>query len=104
MLEISTGKIVRVIMLTREYGPDSVRLSDYISGLNEDEKTNLVAVMWIGRGSFEAGELERANEEARREATAPTERYLSGIPGLAEHLENGLESLGIDVSDAEDKL
>ena len=45
MLEISTGKIVRVIMLTREYGPDSVRLSDYISGLNEDEKTNLVAVM-----------------------------------------------------------
>ena len=104
MLEISTGKIVRVIMLTREYGPDSVRLSDYISGLNEDEKTNLVAVMWIGRGSFEARELEGAKEEVRRKATAPTERYLSGIPGLAEHLENGMESLGIDVSDAEDKL
>lgn len=104
MIEISTGKVVRVIMLTREYGPDSVNLSDYISGLNDDEKINLVAVMWIGRGSFEAEELEFAKQEARREATAPTERYLSGIPGLAEHLESGLEALGIDVADAEDDL
>lgn len=104
MLEISTGKIVRIIMLTREYGPDSVKLADYISGLNDDEKSNLVAVMWIGRGSFEADELEDAKEQARLEATAPTERYLSGIPGLAEHLEGGLDALGIDVSDAEDNL
>ena len=104
MLEISTGKIVRVIMLTREYGPDSVKLSDYISGLNDDEQANLVAVMWIGRDSFEPGELEEAKNAARREATAPTERYLSGIPGLAEHLENGLDALGIDVSGAEDEL
>lgn len=104
MLEISTGKIVRVIMLTREYGPDSPKLSDYVSGLNDDEKLNLVAVMWIGRGSFDAEELEYAKQEARREATAPTERYLSGIPGLAEHLESGLEALGIDVTDAEDHM
>ena len=60
MLEISTGKVVRVIMLAREYGPDSVKLSDFISGMNDDEKANLVAVMWIGRGSFEAEELEYA--------------------------------------------
>ena len=104
MLEISTGKIVRVIMLSREYGPDSDQLLNYISGLTDDEKTNLVAVMWIGRESFDAGELEIAKEEAQREATAPTERYLSGIPGLAEHLESGLEALGIDVTDAEEDL
>ena len=102
MLELATGKIVRVIMLTRQYGPDSVKLSDYISGLNEDEKANLVAVMWVGRGSFEPEEFDEAKVEALREATAPTENYLSGIPGLAEHLENGLEALGIDVTDAED--
>ena len=104
MLEISTGKVVRVIALTREYGPDSVSLSDYISGLNDDEKANLVALMWIGRGSFEAEELEYAKAEARREASAPTESYLSGIPGLAEHLESGMEALGIDVTGAEDEL
>ena len=104
MLDISNGKIVRVIMLTREYGPESPHLVDYVSGLNEDEKASLVAVMWIGRGSFEAGELARAKEEAMREATAPTERYLSGIPGLAEHLEAGLDALGVDVTEEEDDL
>ena len=104
MLEISTGKVVRVIMLAREYGPDSVRLADFISGLDEDAQYSLVALMWIGRGSFEAEELEEAKAEARREATAPTENYLSGIPGLPEHLESGLEALGIDVTDAEDEL
>lgn len=104
MFELSTEKVVKVIALTREYGPDSIHLSDYIAELNEDEKANLVALMWIGRGSFEAEELETAISEARREATAPTERYLSGIPGLAEHLESGLEAMGIDVTDAEDDL
>ena len=104
MLEISTGKVARVILLTREYGPESPHLRDYISGLNDDEKANLVAVMWIGRGSFEPDELEYAKQEARREASAPTENYLSGIPGLAEHLESGLDALGIDVTDVEDNL
>lgn len=104
MLEISTARIARVIMLTRAHGPDSVKLFDYIASFNEDEKANLVAVMWIGRGSFEAEELEEAVNEARCEATAPTEQYLSGVPGLAEHLESGMEALGIDVTDAEDNL
>ena len=104
MLDISTGKIVRVIFLTREYGPDSPHLSEYISGLNVDEQVSLVALMWIGRESFDAGELAEAKEMARVEATAPTEQYLSGIPGLAEFLEDGMEALGIDVADAEDHM
>lgn len=102
MLDISTGKIVRVIFLTREYGPDSVHLTDYISGLNEDEQVSLVALMWVGRDSFDASDLEEAKQTARVEATAPTEQYLSGIPDLAELLEAGMEALGIDVTDAED--
>ena len=104
MLEISTRKVARVILLTREYGPDSPHLHDYISGMNDDERANLVALMWVGRGSFEVEELDYAIEEAEREATAPTENYLSGIPALAEHLESGLDALGIDVTDVEDNL
>lgn len=104
MLEISTRKVARVILLTREYGPESPHLFDYISGLNADEKINLVALMWIGRDSFSAEELEYAKSEAKREASAPTENYLTGIPSLAEHLESGLEALGIDVTDVEDNL
>ncbi len=104
MLDISNGKIVRVIFLTREYGPDSHQLSDYISGLNDDEKTSLVALMWVGRETYSPDELEEARQVAREEASAPTEQYLSGIPSLAEYLEDGLDALGIDVADAEDHM
>lgn len=104
MLDISVGKVVRVIMLTRKYGPDSRHMHDYIAGMNDDEKVSLVALMWVGRESFSADELGEALKTAAEEATAPTEEYLSGIPNLAEYLEDGLDALGIDVADAEDHL
>lgn len=104
MLDISTGKLVRVIFLAREYGPESHQLHDYISGLNEDEQISLVACMWIGRESFDADELDEAKATARAEKTAPTEDYLTGIPELSNFLEDGMEALGIDVTDAEDHL
>lgn len=102
MPDISTNKVVRIIFLAREFGSESSALHDYISGLNEDEAVNLVAIMWIGRDSFDASEWKDAVSEARAEATAPTADYLSGIPELPDFLESGLEALGIDVTEAED--
>ena len=104
MLDIRTDKVVRVIFLAREYGPDSRHLRDYISGLNEDEAVSLVAALWIGRGSFAPDDAEAAMTAARQEATAPTEAYLAGIPELPDLLEDGMEALGISVADAEDHL
>ncbi|NRB00457.1 MAG: DUF3775 domain-containing protein [Rhodobacteraceae bacterium] len=104
MLDISNAKVVRVIFLAREYGPDSPHLRDYISGLNEDEQTSLVAAMWIGRESFEADAVAEALETARLERSAPTEDYLSGIPELSDHLEAGMEALGLDVTDVEERM
>ncbi|PRY24286.1 uncharacterized protein DUF3775 [Aliiruegeria haliotis] len=104
MLDISSGKVVRVVALSREYGPESGHLRDYISGLNVDEQVSLVALMWIGRESFAADELEDALYTARRERTAPTEDYLSGMPELADFLEDGMDALGISVADEEDRL
>ena len=104
MLEVSTAKIVRVIFLAREYGPESRHLSDYISGLNDDEKSSLVALLWIGRETYTPDDFDEAKRTAEIEATAPTEKYLSGIPGLPEYLEDGLDKLGIDVADAEDHM
>ena len=91
MLDISTGKLVRVIFLAREYGPESHQLHDYISGLNEDEQISLVACMWIGRESFGADEFAEAVATAREEATTPTADYLLGVPLLSDYLESGLE-------------
>jgi len=104
MPDISTNKVVRVIFLAREYGPESGPLYDYISGLNEDEATSLVAIMWVGRESFDAEDWDEALATARAEATAPTEDYMSGIPELPDHLEAGLEALGIDVTEAEEQF
>ncbi len=104
MPDISTGKVVRIIFLAREYGPESSHLHDYISGLNEDEQAHLVALMWVGRDSFDADDWDEAVATARAEATAPTEDYLMGIPELPDYLEAGLEAMGIDVADAEDHL
>lgn len=104
MLDISTGKVVRVIALAREAGPENPHLRDYISGLNEDEQISLVACMWIGRESFAAEEIAEALETARRERTAPTEDYLGGMPELANFLEDGMDALGLNVAHEEDNL
>jgi len=104
MLDISSAKVVRVIFLAEEHGADSHQVRDYISGLNEDEQANLVALMWVGRDSFESDEFEEAKQTAYNERTAPTEDYLSGIPELPGYLESGLEALGIDVTEVEDRM
>lgn len=104
MLDISPSKVAQVILLAREMEVGEAEFVQFIETLTEEERASLVAVMWIGRGSFEPEELEEAKEQAIREATTPTEDYLAGSPHLADHLENGLESLGINASEAEDDI
>ncbi len=77
-------------------------LSSFIKNLNEDEKAALVAIMWIGRETFD--DYDEAFETAKQEAVGPTESYLLGIPLLSDYLEDGLESLGIDTSELEDEI
>ena len=60
--------------------------------------------MWIGRGTFEPEELDEAIQTAAEEATTPTADYLLGTPHLSDHLENGLDALGLSASDEEDDL
>lgn len=76
----------------------------FIDALNEDEQVSLVAITWIGRGTFEAEELEEAIETARDEAVNKTSEYLLGMPLLSDYLEEGLEKLGYSVNDIEDDL
>lgn len=105
MLEISTNKIARVIVRAREMDGKAaadLTLRQYIADLNRDEQASLVAVMWVGRETFEAEELTEAIQTAKAEATAPTENYLLAIPLLPDYLEDGLEALGYSVSEVED--
>ncbi|PWE29416.1 hypothetical protein DDZ14_17170 [Maritimibacter sp. 55A14] len=128
-LEINPEKIARVIIRARELdvkvarwdrpGDDAdadtilenrpsdgteAELRQYIADLNDDEKASLVAVMWIGRDTYDADELAEAVETAKAEATGPTEDYLLGVPLLSDFLESGLEKLGYSVEEVEEGL
>ena len=104
MLDISTYKIAQVILMARELDRAEGELRAFIDRLGEDEQASLVAVMWIGRDSFATEDLQEALATAREEATTPTADYLLGTPHLSDHLENGLDALGISVVDDEDDL
>ena len=133
MLGISTDKIAYVILKAREwdvktqpwdeadrsgftdYDADSIleditedatrsELSEFIAGLNEDEKAELVALVWIGRGTYDPADFQEAVNVAKSEDSTPTERYLLGIPLLPDFLEEGLSKIGVSVDEVESDI
>lgn len=102
ILDIATDKVGEIIILAREIERATPEFNAFVGALNEDEAANLVALMWVGRGSFEPEDWADAVATARAEATTPTAHYLIDTPLLADHLENGLELLGISSLEAED--
>ena len=126
MLDIAPEKVATVIVRAREIdakvgswddtgyeaGAESIleqrsgdateaELKAFIRELNVDEQVSLVALMWLGRGTYDADEFETAKQTARDESVNATENYLIGVPLLADYLEEGLDKLGISVEDAE---
>ncbi|WP_435230318.1 DUF3775 domain-containing protein [Pseudopelagicola sp. nBUS_20] len=104
MLEIIPWKVAQVVLMSRELDRAEGELRGFIDRLNEDEQASLVAIMWVGRDAFSTDELSEAIATAKAEATTPTADYLLGTPHLSDHLENGMEELGISLSDEEDDL
>ena len=90
--------------ILEDFSDDATRtqLKTFIADLNEDEQASLVALAWIGRGSYGPEELDEALATARAERVNATEDYLLGIPMLADYLEEGLDRLGYSVEDAEE--
>lgn len=103
-MEISVRKVAQVILMGHELERAEGELRAFIEGLNDDEAAELVALFWVGRGSFEAEDWDEAVSTAMAEATTPTVDYLLGSPHFADHLEAGAEAMGLDISDAEDDL
>jgi hypothetical protein len=70
---------------------------DVIAGLNEDERLDLIALVYIGRGDLEPEEwggavrLAREREEANSISTV---NWLLGIPNLADLWDEGLNAMG----------
>jgi hypothetical protein len=69
-------------------------LAEFIEGLNIDEQIELVALAWIGRGSFTREEWHEAVREARHAHGRRTAEYLMGMPLLGDYLADGLAEFG----------
>ena len=72
-------------------------IRDVIAGLNDDERADLIAMVYIGRGDMEPEEWGAAVRLAReREAASSlsTADWLIGIPNLADLLDEGLNAMG----------
>lgn len=74
--------------------PTYDELISAIRELNRDEQIELVALAWVGRGSFTPEQWVEAVAEARDAHNNHTAEYLTGIPLLSNYLEEGLEVMG----------
>jgi len=103
-MDIDPFKVAQIILYGHELDRGENELRGFLETLNSDEQVSLIALMWVGRESFGADEWNEALATARSEATTPTADYLIGTPHFADHLEAGLDAMGISAAEAEDDL
>jgi hypothetical protein len=70
---------------------------EVIAGLNDDERADLLALVYIGRGDMEPeewGAAVRFAHEREDANSVSTADWLLGIPNLADLLDEGLNAMG----------
>jgi Protein of unknown function (DUF3775) len=91
----------REILEDTSDNPTEQELRDAIDGLNLDEREELLALMWLGRGDYSAENWKEALRDARQTRTESETDYLLGTPLLADFLEEGLSALGLSLEGLE---
>jgi hypothetical protein len=91
------------ISVLEEHEDDPVveELTSLINSLSEDEQIDLVALMWLGRDDYEAGDWQATRDEAARAHNNRTAEYLIGTPLAGDFLEEGLSKLGYSCEEFE---
>jgi len=77
-------------------------LSSAIRALNEDERAELIALAWLGRGTFDLEEWDEAISTARSEHGRRAAEYLIGLPLLGDYLEDGMALFDEGIVDEDD--
>ena len=73
-----------------------------IRGLDEDARAELVALAWLGRGTYDLDEWDDAVATARDEHKKRAAEYLLSLPLLGDYLEDGLAMFDEGIVDQED--
>ena len=91
-------------LVERPDDPRSQEIVDLLTGLNDDERTDLMALVLLGREDFTLREWGDAVTLARDRIGAGSTGYLAefllGDPNTPEFLGNGLDLLGKSCSDS----
>lgn len=85
-----------------EFNPDDVvedEIAAAVEALNEDEKLDLLALVWIGRGEFDISEWRAAREAARRVDPERLAAYIAQHPTISDDLEEALGQLGVSLDE-----
>ena len=82
------------VLEEHEDDPVVEELTSLINSLSEDEQIDLVALAWLGRDDYSAGDWPTLREEAARAHNQRTAQYLLGTPLVGDFLEEGLSMLG----------
>jgi hypothetical protein len=81
--------------------PTEEELSAALRDLNIDQLTEVIALVLVGRGDFTAEEWPQALAQAREMADRRRVNYLIETPLLGDLIEDGLDTLGYNVTDEE---
>jgi hypothetical protein len=81
--------------------PTLQELKTFINALSEEEQTDLVALMWLGRGDGTLEDWIDLRGEAEHQHNNRTATYLLGEPLLADYLEEGLSQFGFSCAEFE---
>lgn len=90
------------ILTDKSDDPVRDELLGAIRELNEEERVQLVALAWVGRGTYDLSEWRTALDTARTEHRKRTAEYLLGLPLLGDYLEDGLSVFGDGIVDDSD--
>jgi hypothetical protein len=82
--------------------PTREELAGAIHELNEDERAELVALAWLGRGTYDLEEWDEAVSTARSEHGRNAAKYLIGLPLLGDYLEDGMAMFDEGIVDQDD--
>ena len=89
-------RVVAILEATSD-NPVEEELTAALAGLNEEQLTELLALVWMGRGDYRRNGWSDALREARAARNARVVQYLASTPMLGDLLEEGLAELGVQV-------
>ncbi|MBL4801341.1 MAG: DUF3775 domain-containing protein [Emcibacter sp.] len=83
------------VSASEDFAADSAyqEFKSVINSMNDEERSELVALMWLGRGTYTKPEWQNAVTDARDASNDHTAEYLIRTPLLPDYLTEGLSMI-----------